>query len=220
MKMTVCFASSLVLFLVLISCDNQPRSRRLASPRDHDYLSPLPYYPEDDRSDKSEEKDDDSGSETKDDDEFSHCRFPDKGGSYASYDELIGHYTLCQSKKDNNKIAIQVAVPITNYKLCFIPAQRAASYTTHVGYPKCLLLSDSSKRYVIRFDKDRPGYSAATINGVLIMYYREYYYGHPFNQLSYAPTAYLQCMNHLERFQDPSYCAAFGRVGKYLYHKF
>ena len=122
--------------------------------------------------------------------EFSHCNFT----TYNLNDANLGRYNLCRSQTNTNRILLQLEYGVTDGNLCVFPTSTSGGKSIYVGEAQCFSASNGGEFHQIDLEKNRPGFSNATINGVMIMPDVQYTY---FWGSELAPDAYLDCMNML-----------------------
>ena len=187
----------LLLSFVLVACDTGGPRRRTALYKS-DYgknyvLNPVDHILNNDR--------DDNGAidENNIPAEFSNCDF----SSFRLSDAYLGGgFNLCRSKSNTNRILLQLEKGVTEGNLCVIPTASSGDKSTYLGGLKCFSASSSETFYQVDLEKNRPGFTEASINGVMIM--KDIQYSYPWgNEL--VPDAYLDCMNMLY-LSDQCFC--------------
>jgi hypothetical protein len=237
---------SLLSIILLLSACNPPRDRRVT--RNEQYVTsdsdtstttdPAPNTPATD----PDNGDDDTGTTPTPVVDYvpgmDHCQFamndPNNppsciGASHCTNNQYrfthshLGQgngYNICQNSQDNKKIHIQLKSSLTDAKLCIIPTSNRNGLTVFVGEPRCLMMSEADNVYEVPLLTNRVGFESLSINGVMLIRDKSYFYSWPFNQYLLAPDAFVFCSQWLDNYSDPSYCNTFNAVGEYIYHQF
>lgn len=226
---------TLMASAILNSCD-APRTARTSGKRaiaSSDYWSPSSTGNNTNNNSGSNSSGDDNGSTTGNDgsnstipSEISHCKWSMDGNTNFSSshkhvspnedDVSVGGYTLCKSKNDETQIYIQLQ-SVLDVQVCLFPTYNSGSNSVYLGEARCLRIDDSKKIYRVNMLKNRPGFTAYPITGVMLMKDKLFGYDAPFNRYLLAPDAYTFCSNWLAQYGDPSFCESFKRAGQYVY---
>lgn len=155
-------------------------------------------------------------------DEIKHCTWSADGitNFQMASNSHLGPHTLCQSSTVNTDVFIQVKNPIMDAQVCIVPTYASNNASVYIGEPRCLMLNDNKKIYKVSLLKNRPGYGSFSVNGVMVMKDKAFFYPAPFYQHVLSPDAYLFCSQFLDQYGDPSYCTAFRSLGQYVYKSF
>lgn len=147
------------------------------------------------------------------------------GAAHFAADETTvanGSYNICQSSNSETTVFFQIKNPISSEQVCLIPMYDNAGYSTYLGEPRCFTPSDAGKIYTITLYKNRSGFSNYSINGVMMMRDKNYFFTSPYptNYQISTVDAYLYCSNYLATYGNNAYCQAFSTGGHYVYEKF
>ncbi len=171
--------------------------------------------------DKKKNPDSNSPAEKKIPQEIAHCSWSKDGVNGFPYTHPhIGPYGLCQEKKDERKVHLQIKGTISDSQVCLIPTYHSNKRAIYVGEPRCLLIDDNKKIYPITLLKNRAGYSNFKITGVMLMKDKRFLYPGPFYQYLLSPDAFLFCSQWRDQTGDNSYCDSFDSVAQYIDHQF
>jgi len=143
---------------------------------------------------------------------------------FASDESTIndGAYNICQHPNSETTIFFQVKNSISSEQVCMIPMYDNAGYSTYLGEPRCFTPSTAGKIYTITLYKNRSGFTNYSINGVMMMRDKTYFFTSPYptTYKIYTVDAYLYCSNYLAAYGSDAYCQAFSSAGHYVYDKF
>ncbi|EQC49309.1 putative lipoprotein [Bacteriovorax sp. BSW11_IV] len=157
-------------------------------------------------------------------DDAKHCTWStDNSTNYSdSSNTHIGPNNVCRSSATDTNVYIQIKNPQTDAQICIFPTYESNGKSFYIGNPRCFVASEAGKLYKISLFKDRDSgkYSGLTMNSVMIVKDKAYFYGTPFYQWVLAPDAYMYCSKFLELYNNSSYCQAFKSKGEYLYKRF
>lgn len=157
-------------------------------------------------------------------DDAKHCTWStDNATNYSdSSNTHLGPNNVCRSSATDTNVYIQLKNAHSDAQVCVFPTYEASGKSFYIGNPRCFVASEAGKLYKITLNKDRDSgkYSSLTVNSVMIVKDKAYFYGSPFYQWVLGPDAYMYCSKFLELYNNSSYCTAFKSKGEYLYKKF
>jgi len=147
------------------------------------------------------------------------------GAAHFAADESTltdGAYNICQHPSSETTIFFQLKNAISSEQVCMIPMYDNAGYSTYLGEPRCFTPSIAGKIYTITLYKNRSGFSNYSINGVMMMRDKNYFFTSPYPTTYKISTvdAYLYCSNYLAAYSNDTYCQVFSSGGHYVYDKF
>jgi len=144
-----------------------------------------------------------------------------KKGRYNFEHEILGKFSICQSKSKDQIIFFKSKKKFLNNKFCFIPTHEKNNKSFYVGEPRCLFLNDTEKVFRISFLKNRPGnYVDIPINGTLIIPDKFIQFPDPFDKeiKMGIPEAYLRCMKEINKKKsNTAFCESFKKANKFVY---
>lgn len=147
------------------------------------------------------------------------------GAAHFASDETTvadGAYNICQHPNSETTVFFQIKNAISSEQVCVIPMYDNAGYSTYLGEPRCFTPSTAGKIYTITLYKNRSGFSNYSINGVMMMRDKTYFFNSPYptTYKIYTVDAYLYCANYLAAYGSDAYCQSFSSGGHYVYDKF
>ncbi|MBT7766022.1 MAG: hypothetical protein HN730_02635 [Bdellovibrionales bacterium] len=218
--------------ILLLSACNPPRDRRVT--RNEQYVirsndgeseqTSGNSTVTDDGGDEQSSSNSDSSSTTNVNPGMENCNFATSSDNQYHFTHshlgASNGYNICQNTQDPKKVHLQLKSAISDAKVCIIPTSNRNGLTVFIGEPRCLMMSEASKIEEIPLLINRTGFETLSINGVMIIRDKSYFYGWPYNQYLLAPDAFVFCSQWLDNYSDPSYCNTFNAVGEYIYHQF
>jgi len=214
----------LTLGLIIVSCNEPTRNRRLAYQSDNSNNNAYQYGANFSTTNPTVAPTSISPTPTTNPNipsDANHCKWSTDGiTGFERQSTHLGEYTLCQSKTDETKVYIQLKT-VPEKQICIIPTSADSSGgSVYIGEPRCLLVTSNLAIYPVTLLKNRQSFTSYPLNSVIMMKDLIYYtYGYPYSGPRYAPTAYLECMaNNI--YLDTRYCKAFNALGQHVFHKF
>lgn len=157
-------------------------------------------------------------------DDAKHCTWStDNTTNYSDTSNThLGANNVCRSSSSDTTVYIQLKKAHSDAQVCIFPTYEASGKSFYIGNPRCFVASEAGKLYKITLYKDRDNgkYSGLTVNSVMIVKDKAYFYDSPYYQWVLAPDAYMYCSKFLELYSNSSYCTTFKAKGEYLYKKF
>jgi hypothetical protein len=148
-------------------------------------------------------------------------KMKDKRTRFKYEHELLGKFSICQSKREDKIIFFKSKKKFLDNKFCFIPTHEKGNKSFYIGEPRCLFLNDNEKVFRISFLKNRPGnYKDISINGTLIIPDKFIHFSEPFDKeiKMGVPEAYLRCMKEINsKTENIAFCEVFKKANHFIY---
>lgn len=137
--------------------------------------------------------------------------------SFTNSSTHLGDYNIAQDSSNTNDVYLQLKAPIQDATVCMIPVHQEGGSSFYIGGPVCKTVATTA---VAKFtlSKNRYNFDSYSLNGVMVMKDKAYFYPTPFYRYVLSPDAYLFCQNWLQQKNDSSYCQAFKQLGQYKFH--
>lgn len=148
--------------------------------------------------------------------EIRHCEWRvGSSGRFEKEDDLLGSFTICQSRENENDIYIQVERPITDMQVCLNPMFSGANdYSIPIGELRCLMLESSRRIYRVEMEKEQT-YASFNLNGVIVIKNDLREIDYPFDGEVLISDALGKCFSELDIHKDESYCDALVEANAY-----
>lgn len=128
--------------------------------------------------------------------------------NYSKSSPHLNNYNICQSNVDPGHIAIQLEDD-HNAQVCVFPTHASGYGSILVGTQAGCFYANAGEVNYIQLANNRPGYGNYPINSVMIIKDIQYGFPSPYNSVEYATTAYVECQQILEAYNEPSFCQTF-----------
>lgn len=190
-----------LIFLVLLTSCDQPRSRKDAYTSDNFKFNGSDGDGSGDDDDKGN-----GGLAT----EFSHCGTK----TYTHSSPYLADYMLCKSSQDETKFYFRMSQ--SGGTIWLIPMYKSSSTSLYIGNPVSNYITPGATGSQYRLYKNRTGFESYTLNAVMILKDEKITFGYPYTGVWDNVQAFLQCM-HTAHLTD-AYCQAYVAQKRYELH--